>query len=331
MKLFTVNFLLAAVLGFAGCQSPSPAVSEQAAATPAPPPNIIFIMADDLGYGDLGCYGQQLILTPHLDQMAAEGIRFTQHYAGNTVCAPSRAALMTGQHMGHAEVRGNGQVVPSGQTSLSDSVTTVAALLKRNGYETTLIGKWGLGNVGTTGAPLKQGFDSYYGYLDQILAHNYYPEYLLRNDKKEMLANEVLYLDSSEWHGGLGSYSTEKVDYSHDLFTKEALAFIGKPHDAPFFLYLPYTIPHNNGEALLNEKQEVPDFGPYADKDWPKETKGYAAMITRLDRDVGQLLAKLRETGLDSSTVVIFTSDNGPMVDKDFTEFFNSNGPISMT
>ena len=328
MKICAINFLLTAILGFMGCQSPSPAVSEQAVVTPAPPPNIIFIMADDLGYGDLGCYGQPLISTPYLDQMAAEGIRFTQHYAGNTVCAPSRAALMTGQHMGHAEVRGNGQVAPSGQTPLSDSVTTVAALLQRSGYETILIGKWGLGNVGTTGAPLKQGFDAYYGYLDQILAHNYYPEYLLRNDKKEMLANEVHYLDSSEWHGGLGSYSTEKVDYSHDLFTKEALAFIEKPHDAPFFLYLPYTIPHNNGEALPDEKQEVPDFGPYTDKDWPQETKGYAAIITRMDRDVGQLLEKLRETGLDSSTVVIFTSDNGPMVNKDFTEFFNSNGPL---
>ena len=184
---YATALILLVTLGLSHCQSPTP--TEAPEATTATPPNIIYIMADDLGYGDLGCYGQQIIQTPYLDRMAAEGIRFTQHYAGNTVCAPSRAALMTGQHMGHAEVRGNMQVEPDGQIPLSDSAFTVAKLLKNAGYETTLIGKWGLGNVGTSGDPLQQGFDDYYGYLDQVLAHNYYPEYLLRNGEREMLAN----------------------------------------------------------------------------------------------------------------------------------------------
>ena len=324
-KLLVFLSLSLVVSALVGCQ---PSATQAETTAPASRPNIIYIMADDLGYGDLGCYGQPTIQTPYLDQMAAEGMRFTQHYAGNTVCAPSRAALMTGRHMGHAEVRGNGQVEAGGQTPLSESAFTVAELLQDQGYETALIGKWGLGNEGTTGAPLKQGFDSYYGYLDQILAHNYYPEYLLRNGEKEMLANEVQYLDTSAWHKGLGSYSTKKVDYSHDLFTQEALDFIERKRDAPFFLYLPYTIPHNNGEERPDEKMEVPDFGPYAEADWPKESKGYAAMITRLDRDVGRLMTKLREAGLDSTTLVIFTSDNGPMVDQEFTERFNSNGPL---
>ena len=325
LKTSLAILLILTVFNLMRCQSPS---SSPDAVETTQPPNVIYIMADDLGYGDLGCYGQAIIRTPHLDQMAAEGMRFTQHYAGNTVCAPSRAALMTGQHMGHAEVRGNGQVEPAGQTPLSDSAVTVAEILQNAGYTTALIGKWGLGNADTSGDPLKQGFDSYYGYLDQVLAHNYYPEYLLRDGEKEMLTNEVQYLDTSAWHRGLGSYAIRKEDYSHDLFTQEALRFIEQPRDKPFFLYLPYTIPHNNGEAPPNEKQEVPDFGPYAEQDWPKESKGYAAMITRLDRDVGQLLDKLRETGLDSTTLVIFTSDNGPMPDEEFTERFNSNGSL---
>lgn len=308
------------------CQSPSSSSNDLIKVDQRP--NIIFIMADDLGYADLACYGQQIIHTPYLDQMAAEGMRFTQHYAGNTVCAPSRCALMTGRHMGHAEIRGNAQAVTSGQVPLSDSAFTVAELLQTAGYKTALIGKWGLGNEETSGNPLNQGFDSYYGYLDQVLAHNYYPEYLLRNDKKEMLSNQVQYLDSSDWHRGVGSYSTQKVDYSHDLFTKEALAFVEAEHEQPFFLYLPYTIPHNNGEALPDEKQEVPDFGLYDNESWSPEAKGYAAMITRMDRDVGKILEKLKETGLDSTTVVIFTSDNGPMPDKEFTKFFNSNGSL---
>jgi len=316
--------LVPAVLS--GCQRSS---ADEASTSDTPArPNIIFIMADDLGYADLGCYGQQLIQTPNLDQMAAEGMRFTQHYAGSAVCAPSRCALMTGMHMGHAQVRGNAQAQPSGQAPITDEAFTVAELLKQGDYETALVGKWGLGVEGTSGDPLQQGFDTYYGYLDQVLAHNYYPEYLLRDGEKEMLANEVKYLDTSAWHEGLGSYATEKIEYSHDLFTEEALRFIEKPRDNPFFLYMALTIPHNNGEAPAGEKQEVPSYEPYADQDWPSDTRGYAAMITRMDQDIGRILEKLQQVGMDENTLLIFTSDNGPMPDKDFTDYFDSNGPL---
>ena len=291
-------------------------------------PNIIFIMADDLGYGDLGCYGQESIKTPHIDKMAAEGIMFTQHYAGNTVCAPSRCSLMTGLHMGHAVVRGNIQAKtePYGQLPLSETTVTVASLLKNVGYKTAMIGKWGLGNAGGPGDPSKQGFDYYYGYLDQVLAHNYYPEYLIRNGEKEMLSNEVKYLSKDAWHKGLGSYSTKKVDYSNDLFTKDALHFIKENKENPFFLYLPYTIPHDNGEAETGQRMEVPDFGIYKDMDWKSDQKGYAAMITRLDQAVGSILQKLKESGIDENTIVIFTSDNGPEMGYDFAKYFDSNG-----
>jgi arylsulfatase A len=292
------------------------------------PPNIIFIMADDMGYADLGCYGQEVIRTPRIDELAAGGMMFMQHYAGNTVCAPSRCALMTGYHMGHAEVRGNSQAEPYGQQPISDGAVTVAELLKSAGYRTGMIGKWGLGVEVNSGNPLKQGFDFFYGYLDQVLAHNYFPEYLWRRGEKEYLDNEVHYLDSTLWHKGLGSYSTRKSTYSHDLMAEEALNFIRENRDGPFFLYLPFTIPHDNGEEPPGERQEVPDYGIYADEEWPREQKGYAAMITRLDKDVGRIMDLLDELGLTGNTVVFFTSDNGPMPDREFTGFFNSNGPF---
>ncbi len=315
-------FLLAALsIASAGfftrCQAPQGAEQK---------PNIIFIMADDLGYGDLESFGQKVINTPQLNKLATEGIRFTQHYAGNTVCAPSRCSLMTGFHMGHAEVRGNKQAKPSGQMPLSESAVTVAILLKQAGYKTAMIGKWGLGVEGTTGEPTRQGFDYYYGYLDQVLAHNYYPEYLIRNGKKEMLRNEVKYLSKHDWHGGLGSYSTKKVDYSNDLFTEDALRFIGENKDQPFFLYLPYTIPHENGEAPEGERMEVPDYGIYKDLPWEPDRKGYAAMISRLDEAVGSILQKLKDSGIDENTLVIFTSDNGPEMNFTFLKQFDSNG-----
>ena len=290
-------------------------------------PNIIFIMADDMGLADAGCYGQEIIQTPHIDLLASKGMQFSQHYAGNTVCAPSRCALMTGYHMGHAIIRGNSQVEPSGQRPILDETVTVAELLREAGYKTAMIGKWGLGTEHNSGDPLKQGFDFYYGYLDQVLAHNYYPEYLLRNGEREYLDNEVKYLDTALWHKGLGSYSTTKSTYSHDLITREALSFIQENKDSTFFLYLPYTIPHDNGEEVEGERQEVPDFGIYGNEDWPKERKGYAAMITRMDRDVGRITKLIDDLDLSGRTVVFFTSDNGPMPDREFTEFFNSNGP----
>jgi len=289
-------------------------------------PNIIFILADDMGYADLGCFGQKHIQTPNIDRMATEGIRFTQHYAGNAVCAPARCSLMTGMHMGHAEIRGNKQTKPFGQMPLSDQAVTVAKLLKEAGYRTAMIGKWGLGVEGSSGEPDKQGFDYYYGYLDQVLAHNYYPEYLLRNGQKEILPNKVKYLSKEAWHGGLGSYSTEKIAYSNDLFTEDALRYIDENKSHPFFLYLPYTIPHDNGEALKGEELEVPDYGIYMDKDWDGNQKGYAAMITRLDSYVGQIMQKLQKKCIDQNTLVIFTSDNGPEMGYSFSELLDSNG-----
>jgi arylsulfatase A len=289
-------------------------------------PNIIYIMADDMGYGDLGCYGQEMIQTPNIDRLAINGIKFTQHYAGNTVCAPSRCALMTGYHMGHAQIRGNRQAEPSGQWPISPGTVTVAKLLKSAGYKTAMIGKWGLGIEGSTGDPMKQGFDDYYGYLDQVLAHNYYPEYLLRNGKREYLNNEVQYLDTSFWHKGLGSYATRKSEYSHDLFLDEALQYLAENNEKPFFLYLPFTIPHDNGEAPAGERMEVPAQGLYAEEDWTGDTKRYAAKITRMDRGVGMIMKKLEELGIEGNTLVLFTSDNGPMPGEEFTGLFNSNG-----
>jgi arylsulfatase A-like enzyme len=295
-----------------------------------PKPNIIYIMADDLGYGDLGCYGQEHIQTPNIDQLASGGILFTDHYAGSAVCAPSRSVLITGQHTGHTPIRGNMQWEPHGQMPLPDESVTVAELMKQAGYKTGMIGKWGLGLVQTEGNPLDQGWDFFYGYTDQVLAHNYYPEYLVRNEEREYLNNEVKYLDTTAWHDGYGSYSTKKVEYSNDLFTKEALKFLDKNQNDPFFLYLPYTIPHNNGEAPEGQMQEVPDYGMYDKKNWSSDRKGYAAMITRLDAYVGEIVEKVKENNLAANTLIIFTSDNGPMQEDkhEFTAFFNSNGRL---
>jgi arylsulfatase A len=275
-------------------------------------PNIIFIMTDDQGYNDLGSYGATLIKTPVLDQLAAEGIRFTQHYAGTSVCAPSRSVLMTGLHTGRTPVRGNRQVQPSGQMPLPEGTVTVASLLQDAGYATGLIGKWGLGVEGTVGEPTNHGFDYYFGYLDQVLAHNHYPEFLVRNGERVMLDNVVQYLPEDHWSAGLGSYPLEMNDYSQDHFTREALQFVEQNKDRSFFLYYPVIIPHDNGEALPGKRySEVPSFGIYADSTWTEEEKGYAAMITHLDGEIGKLLDKLAELGLDENTIIFFTSDNG--------------------
>ena len=278
-------------------------------------------MADDLGYGDLGCYGQKVIQTPHLDRMAAEGMRFTDCYAGSTVCAPSRCVLMTGYHTGHALVRGNG-LVP-----LRPDDVTVAELLREAGYKTGIFGKWGLGEADSTGIPNRQGFDEWFGYLNQRHAHNYYPEYLWHNQRKARLRNEVNHVIGGRDRTP-GGVATKKVDYSHDLIAKEALAFLDRHRRDRFFLYLPFTIPHANNEAG-DRGMEVPDYGPYAGKDWPEPQKGHAAMITRMDRDVGRLLAKLKELGIDGRTIVFFTSDNGPHREGGGNpEFFHSSGPL---
>jgi arylsulfatase A-like enzyme len=284
------------------------------------PPNLVFILADDLGYGDLGSYGQKRIKTPHLDRMAAEGVRFTQFYAGSTVCAPSRCVLMTGRQIGRAYIRGNAKA------NLRPEDPTVAKLLKKAGYATGLCGKWGLGHEGSTGVPTKQGFDFFFGYLDQTHAHNYYPSFLVRNEERVALPNEV----PKEGPVGQGK-AAKKLAYSADLIHREALAFIDRSKDQPFFLYYASTLPHANNEAG-KEGMEIPDAGEYKDLDWPEPQKNHAAMISRLDRDVGEILARLKAHGIDDRTLVLFSSDNGPHNEGgNDADFNNSNGPLRGT
>src|SRR5215207_5405986 len=255
--------------------------------------------------------GQRFIRTPNLDRMAREGVRFTDAYAPSPVCAPSRASLMTGLHQGHARVRGNmgrnNERVP-----LKEEDVTVAEVLKRAGYRTGVVGKWGLGEPGTTGVPGRQGFDYFYGYLNQTHAHDYHPEYLWQNDERVTLK------------GGT---------YSHDLLTREALAFVRRGGESPFFLYLAYTLPHANNELTrkTGNGMEVPSDAPYSRESWSPPQRNYAAMVSRLDADVGELIRLLKEMDIDRETVVIFTSDNGPQGRDEGgydQTLFDSNGPF---
>ena len=289
-------------------------------------PNVIYILADDAGFGDLGCYGQEKIKTPNLDKMAAEGMRFTQHYAGSTVCAPSRCCLMTGKHTGHCTVRGNVDVL------MKKDDSTIAKIMKRADYTTGCIGKWGIGHPPPPSDPHTNGFDYFFGYLSMWHAHNYYPDFLWRNGEKVELRNivqhpEKHYKKDQELLVGLAG---KKVDYSSDLFTLDALEFIEK-RNRPFFLFLSYTIPHANNEAgkFGEHGMEVPDYGQYQDKDWPEPEKGKAAMISRLDSDIGRILNRLKALGIDDNTLVIFSSDNGPHKEGGIApDFFDSNGPL---
>lgn len=292
-------------------------------------PNLIWIMADDLGYGELGCYGQSQIATPHLDKMAAEGMQFTHFYAGATVCAPSRSVLMTGLHHGHTRVRGNAGAANPAAQALRSEDTTVAKVLQQAGYRTALIGKWGLGDVGRaeSGLPRKQGFDEFFGYLNQTHAHNHFPDFLWRNENRVPLLNKVIAVGENG-----GGYATEAVQFADDLFAESALKFVVDNKSRPFFLYWSMVIPHANNERarVLKNGAHVPDFGPYADKDWPDTDKGHAAMISRLDGYVGRMLATLREQGLADNTLVIFTSDNGPHNESNHAlSRFNPSGPFS--
>lgn len=293
------------------------AFPQQINAAPVARPNVVLMLADDLGYGDLGCYGQRRIPTPNIDRLATEGMRFTQFYAGTAVCAPSRSVLMTGLHTGHTPIRGNAKV------DLKAEDLTVAEVLKTAGYTTGMIGKWGLGQVGTSGSPVRQGFDHFFGYADQTHAHNYYPTFLVRNEERVPLRNVVP--DEGPYGQGI---ATKRVDYSDDLLMSEALGFIEQHARDPFFLYLPFTLPHGNSESEDNAF-EVPDLGAFAKKDWPHPAKGYAAMVARLDEDVGRIMAKLHELGLDENTLVIFASDNGPeRVGGLDPAFFGSSGGL---
>jgi arylsulfatase A-like enzyme len=276
------------------------------------PPNIVFILADDLGYGDLGCYGQQKIATPNIDRLAREGMRFTQSYAGATVCAPSRCALMTGLHGGHARVRGNTKP----EVPLRPEDTTVAQVLKQAGYRTALIGKWGLGDAGTTGLPNLKGFDEFFGYHTQLQAHTSYPHQLWENDREYVIPN---------------NWGAKHHIFSQDLFTERALKFLDSNRSNPFYLYLAYTSPHANNELGRDTGNgiEVPELGDYADKPWPPVERSFAASVSRLDRDVGRVLQRIHDLGLDGNTLVLFSSDNGPHHEGGHdSKYFRSSGPL---
>jgi arylsulfatase A-like enzyme len=276
-------------------------------------PNIIFILTDDLGYHDLGCYGQEKIKTPHIDRMASEGIRFTQCYTGSTICAPSRNVLMTGQHTGHTRVRSNMAktggvlVTDNGPTQrrvpLEPEDFTVAEMLKQAGYATGITGKWGLAEPDTDGVPTRKGFDEWFGYLNQRRAHTYYPPYLWHNEEKIILE---------------GNKDNRNEQYSHDMFTDFALDFIRKHKNQPFFLYLAYTIPH--------ARYEIPSIEPYENEPWSQDAKVHAAMITRMDRDVGRLMTLLKELDIDDNTIVFFCSDNGAA--QHWEGIFDSSKPL---
>jgi arylsulfatase A-like enzyme len=279
-------------------------------------PNIIFILADDLGYGDLGCYGSPHLSTPHIDRLAVEGTRFTQAYSGSPVCAPSRGVLMTGLHTGHGRIRENMPRVggvPESFTegrekamrlSLTSSDHTVAQSLQSAGYVTGMTGKWGLGEEGSDGIPAKKGFDEFLGYLNQNHAAYYYTDFLDVIDGRRSIP---------------GNAGGRTAVYSNDLFAEFALDFVRRHRDRPFFLYLPFTIPHN--------RMEVPDLGAFADKPWPQDAKIYAAMVSRLDGYVGQLMAELRRLELDENTIIFFTSDNG-VIRGERARVLQSAGPL---
>ena len=280
-------------------------------------PNIIYIMADDLGYGDLGCYGQKQIPTPNIDRLAREGMRFTDHYSGHTVCRPSRLVLLTGRHSGHTAVSANSAF------NLPANAETVTTLLHDAGYATGGIGKWALGTPGTSGVPSRQGFDFWFGYLDQGDAHNYYPEYLFRNEKKVTLDGNRI--------GNQKRVSVERKTYAHDLMTDAALDFIRSHAKQPFLLQAHYTIPHANNEGgrATGNGLEIPDYGMFSDRDWPETEKGFAAMVHRLDTDVGRIVGLVNELGLTDRTLILFTSDNGPHQEGGHrVPFFDSNGPL---
>lgn len=292
-------------------------------------PNLIWVMADDLGYGELGCYGQKVTRTPNLDRMAKEGLRFTHFYAGATVCAPSRSVLMTGLHHGHTRVRGNaGKQNPLAQALRPDD-TTVADVLKGAGYATALIGKWGLGDAGAAecGLPRKHGFDFFFGYLNQVHAHNHFPDFLWRNEERVPLPNVIKPVGDA----GAG-YATDPKVYADDLFAEESLKYVREHKDQPFFLYWSPVVPHANNEraGALKDGAEVPDYGPYAQEAWPNPDKGQAAMITRLDGYVGRLLDELKALGIAERTLVVFTSDNGPHNESNHNlRRFEPSGPYS--
>ena len=317
-----------------------------------PRPNVIFILADDLGYSELGCYGQEKIRTPHIDRIAAEGMKFTQHYSGSPVCAPSRCVLLTGKHTGHAYIRNNDEMGYRGEVwrnpnlegnrPLLENTYTMGRMFQDAGYTTGAIGKWGLGGPDNSGEPNKQGFDHWYGYLCQRVAHNYYPIHLWRNREKHVLAQNKYFYPHQKLPKDKDPYDRESYapysgkQYSMDLMAEEALWFIRENRDRPFFLYLPFPVPHVSIQVPEDSLEEYE--GVFQDMPYKGERgylphiaprAGYAAMITRMDREIGKIMALLKELGLDDNTLIFFSSDNGPTFNGGTdSEFFNSAGPL---
>lgn len=311
-----VKNIICCTLSALSLLSPQIAMSQNKAERP----NIIYVLADDMGYADLGCFGQKKIKTPNLDLMAMEGMMMTNHYAGTSVCAPSRCALMTGLHTGHTDIRGNKAHQPEGQYPISASTLTVAEQLKGAGYQTALIGKWGLGYPGSEGDPMKQGFDHFYGYNCQRQAHSHYPEYLWRDSSRFTIPENE---------------DGKRHIHSHELLTKDALHFIKENKEKPFFLYLAYVVPHAELAApekyMKQYRGKFPETafegGHYYKQADPKAA--YAAMVSMMDADVGSIKALLKNLGIDKNTLVIFTSDNGPHLESgNDPDFFDSNGSL---
>jgi len=307
------RFLKAASLGVAALSAPRALSAAPDAGRRKP--NIIYIMADDLGYGDVSCFGQKKFQTPHLDRMAAEGVRFTDYYAGSTVCAPTRCVLMTGLHTGHSHIRGNREVRPEGQAPMPADIFTVPRMLKKAGYVTGMFGKWGLGAPGSASDPVRH-FDVFYGYNCQRQAHTYYPGHLWRNDKKVPLDGKT---------------------YSADLIAEQALTFVRDNKDRPFFAYLPFTIPHASMHVPEDShapfRKKFPEFenkiGRYSGPTVKNPIAAFAGMVTRMDGHIGKLFDLLKELGIDDDTLVTFTSDNGPHLEGGHNpNFFDSNGPL---
>lgn len=300
-------------------------------------PNIVLLLADDLGYGEVGCYGQKKIETPHLDRLAAEGLRFSQHYAGAPVCAPSRCVLMTGRQLSHAWIRGNREVRPEGQWAIPDEAVTVPELLKPLGYATGCVGKWGLGPAGSTGDPNGQGFDFFYGYICQRVAHNYYPPHLWLNGEKHLLDNPV-FAAHQKLQVAPASYDRfHGNEYAPDRIMSAASAFVRRHREEPFFLYLPFVEPHvamQPPRAWVDRYPEEWDDEPYLGQrgylPHPRPRAGYAAMISHLDDHIGRVVGLIDELGLGENTLILFSSDNGATHDAGGvdTEFFASVGPL---
>ncbi len=338
---FVAPIAAAALLLTASCQQ-----SPELAPATENRPNIIYIYADDLGYNEVGAYGQEKIRTPNLDRLAAEGMRFTQHYSGSAVCAPSRAVLLTGKHSGHAFIRGNkelggwGPDEPEGQWPLAAEEVTLAEILQQNGYATGAMGKWGLGGPDAHGHPNLQGFDHYYGYLCQRVAHNYYPTHLWRNGDKDMLPGNDWFSAHQRLEEPPSDYADydryQGTTYAPDLIADEALRFIRDNAEHPFFLYYPTIVPHvaiqvpeDSLAEYEDEFVETPYLGDQSYLPHPTPRAAYAAMITRMDRNVGRVLDLVAELGLDDNTIIMFSSDNGPTwVGGSDLEFFDGNGVL---